>query len=73
MRSKLRYRLSDEIGGRYQAYRALMGDISLRGTGGRSLPLPRRRAGLPVRLKTFQQRYPTNPKLRAAFENEVAT
>ena len=67
MRPQSRYQPGDKIGGRYLVHQALMG-----GMGEVYLCLDLE-TSLPVALKTFQQRYLTNPKLRAAFENEVAT
>jgi tetratricopeptide (TPR) repeat protein len=67
MRSQPRYQPGDKIGGRYQVHQALMG-----GMGEVYLCLDLETIH-PYALKTFQQRYLTNPKLRTAFENEVAT
>jgi serine/threonine protein kinase len=67
MRPQPRYKKGDKIGGRYQVHQALMG-----GMGEVYLCLDLETIQ-PFALKTFQQRFLTNPKLRAAFENEVAT
>jgi serine/threonine protein kinase len=67
MRPKPRYQPGDKIGGRYQVHQALMG-----GMGEVYLCLDLETIQ-PFALKTFQQRFLTNPKLREAFENEVAT
>jgi len=67
MRSQPRYQPGDRIGGRYQVHQALMG-----GMGEVYLCLDLE-TNLPFALKTFQQRYWTSLRLRAAFENEVAT
>ena len=62
-----RYKPGDRIGGRYQVHQALMG-----GMGEVYLCLDLEE-NYPYAFKTFQQRYLTNPRLRKAFENEVAT
>ena len=67
MRSQPRYQPGDKIGGRYQVHQALMG-----GMGEVYLCLDLE-TYLPYALKTFQQRFLTNPKLRAAFNSEIAT
>jgi serine/threonine protein kinase len=67
MKPQPRYQPGDKIGGRYQVHQALMG-----GMGEVYLCLDLETIH-PCALKTFQQRYQTNPKLRKAFENEVAT
>ena len=61
-----RYQHGDKIGGRYQVHQALMG-----GMGEVYMCLDLETIH-PCALKTFQQRYLTNPKLHAAFENEVS-
>lgn len=66
MRPKPRYQPGDKIGGRYLVHQALMG-----GMGEVYLCLDLETIQ-PYALKTFQQRYLTKPKLRTAFENEVA-
>ena len=67
MKPQPRYQPGDKIGGRYQVHQALMG-----GMGEVYLCLDLETIQ-PFALKTFQQRFLTNPKLRAAFENEVVT
>jgi len=67
MQSQSRYKSGDKIGGRYLVHQALMG-----GMGEVYLCLDLE-MNLPYALKTFQQRYLTNPKLREAFNTEVAT
>ena len=68
MKPKPRYQPGDKIGGRYQVHQALMG-----GMGEVYLCLDLEQM-YPVALKTFQQRYLTNPQqLRVAFEQEVST
>jgi serine/threonine protein kinase len=67
MKPEPRYQPGDKIGGRYQVHQALMGGM---GEVYLCLDLETK---LPFALKTFQQRFLTNTKLRAAFENEVAT
>jgi tetratricopeptide (TPR) repeat protein len=67
MQPQPRYHVGDKIGGRYLVHQALMG-----GMGEVYLCLDLETIQ-PFALKTFQQRYLTNPKLRAAFENEVVT
>lgn len=66
MKLQPRYQSGDKIGGRYQVHQALMG-----GMGEVYLCLDLKEM-YPFALKTFQQRYLTNPKLRKAFEIEVA-
>jgi tetratricopeptide (TPR) repeat protein len=67
MRLKPRYKRGDKIGGHYLVHQALMGGM---GEVYLCLELETIR---PFALKTFQSRYLTNPKLRAAFNTEVAT
>ena len=67
MKPKPRYQRGDRIGRRYQVHQALMG-----GMGEVYLCLDLETIQ-PVALKTFQQRYLTNPKLRQLFNREVAT
>jgi serine/threonine protein kinase len=68
MKPQPRYQPGDKIGGRYQVHQALMGGM---GEVYLCLDLVE---NYPFALKTFQQRYLTpSAKLRAAFENEVAT
>ena len=67
MNAKPRYKPGDRIGGRYQVHQALMG-----GMGEVYLCLDLE-LNIPLALKTFQQRFLTNPKVCKAFENEVAT
>jgi tetratricopeptide (TPR) repeat protein len=68
MNPQPRYRPGDKIGGRYQVHQALMG-----GMGEVYLCLDLEEM-IPLALKTFQQRYLGDIKrLRAAFEQEVAT
>jgi tetratricopeptide (TPR) repeat protein len=67
MKSQPRYKPGDKIGGRYQVHQVKMG-----GMGEVYLCLDLEEM-VPYALKTFRQRYLTNPKLHAAFENEVAT
>jgi serine/threonine protein kinase len=65
--SQPRYQPGDKIGGRYEVHRALrgsMGEVYL------CLDLEEM---YPYALKTFHGQYLASPKLRAAFENEVAT
>jgi tetratricopeptide (TPR) repeat protein len=67
MKPQPHYQPGDKIGGRYQVHQALMG-----GMGEVYLCLDLETIQ-PYALKTFQQRFLTNLKLRHAFENEVAT
>lgn len=67
MRSQFRYQPGDKIGGRYHVHRALMG-----GMGEVYLCLDLKTIQ-PFALKTFQQRFLTDPRIRKAFENEIAT
>ena len=66
MKVQPRHQPGDKIGGRYQVHQALMG-----GMGEIYLCLDLETVQ-PYALKTFQQRFLTNPKLYAAFEKEVA-
>jgi len=67
MNPQPRYQPGDRIGSRYQVHKALMG-----GMGEVYLCLELE-TNYPCALKTFQQRYLTNPQLlRRAFEREVA-
>lgn len=67
MQTQPRYKKGDKIGGRYLVHQALMG-----GMGEVYLCLDLEQ-NYPFALKTFQSRYLTNPKLREAFNREVAT
>ncbi|MFQ5854912.1 MAG: tetratricopeptide repeat protein [Anaerolineae bacterium] len=67
MRPQPRYQPGDKIGGCYQVHQALMG-----GMGEVYLCLDLETIQ-PYALKTFQQRYLTNPKVRELFKEEVAT
>ncbi|MCI0549690.1 MAG: protein kinase, partial [Anaerolineae bacterium] len=67
MQSQPRYKKGDKIGGRYLVHQALQG-----GMGEVYLCLDLK-TNYPYALKTFQARYVTNPKLREAFNREVAT
>jgi tetratricopeptide (TPR) repeat protein len=62
-----RYRKGDRIGGRYLVHQGLMG-----GMGEVYLCLDLE-TNLPYALKTFQQRYLTNPHIRQLFAHEVGT
>lgn len=67
MKTQLRYKKGDKIGGRYQVHQALMG-----GMGEVYLCLDLEE-NYPYALKTFQQHYLTDTqRLRQAFEQEVA-
>lgn len=66
-RPQPRYKKGDKIGGRYEVY-----DVKMGGMGEVYLCLDLE-TDIPFALKTFQKRYLANPKLRQAFENEVAT
>src|SRR5688572_13972857 len=66
-RSQPRYQRGETIGGRYQVHQALMG-----GMGEVYLCLDLEQ-NYPLALKTFQQRYVANPKLREVFNSEVST
>ena len=68
MKPQPRYQRGDRIANRYQVHQALLG-----GMGEVYLCLDLEE-NLPYALKTFQQRYLTDPqRLRQAFEQEVAT
>ena len=64
---KPHYKRGDKIGGRYLVYQSLMG-----GMGEVYLCLDSKE-NRPLALKTFQDRYINNQKLREAFTTEVAT
>ncbi|MCP4283177.1 MAG: protein kinase [Gammaproteobacteria bacterium] len=66
-RPEPRYKPGDKIGGRFQVHKALMG-----GMGEVYLCLDLEK-NYPLALKTFQQRYLSDTKLRTVFEHEVAT
>jgi len=66
MRSGPRYQPGDKIGGRYHVHQALMGGM---GEVYLCLDLD---GMIPIVLKTFQHRFLTSPKLRSAFQEEVA-
>lgn len=67
MKPQRRYKPGDKICGRYQVHKAIVG-----GMGEVYLCLDLEE-NYPLALKTFQQCYLTNPKLRKAFENEITT
>ena len=68
MKPQPRYQPGDKIGGRYQVHQALMG-----GMGEVYLCLDLE-TNLPFALKTFQQRYLTNPqRLQQAFSWEPSS
>jgi len=66
MKSELRYQPGDKIGDRYLVHQTMVG-----GMGEVYLCLDLE-SDYPIALKTFQYRYIANPKLRSAFENEIA-